>query len=62
METMPDDQVRAGMKKDIMGYFSIIASPIGLDKLPMELLRELHGIMRKAAIWSKAYNADTLED
>ncbi|GKT09424.1 hypothetical protein [Desulforhabdus sp. TSK] len=62
METIPDDQARAGMKKDIMGYFTIIASPIGLDKLPMELLRELHAIMRKAAIWSKSYNADTLED
>ena len=62
METMTDDQARAGMKKDIMGYSIIIASPIGLDKLPMKLLRELHAIMRKAAIRPKPYNADTLED
>ncbi|GLI32882.1 hypothetical protein [Desulforhabdus amnigena] len=59
---MADDILREAMKKDIKEYFMIISSPIGMDKLPMNLLTDLHSVMRKAAIWSKSYNADELED
>ncbi len=53
---------RVSLKKDILAHLAIITSPIGLDKLPMNLLSELHDVTRRAAIWSKAYNADELED
>ncbi len=59
---MNDSEHRVPLKKDILSHLTIITSPIGLDKLPMNLLRDLHEVTRRAALWSKAYNADELED
>ena len=58
---MPD-QERLGLKKEILTYITIITSPIGLDKLPMDRLRELHATMRDCVLWIKSFNADELED
>ncbi len=59
---MNSPESRLALKKGILSHLTIITSPIGLDKLPMNLLQELHEITRRAALWSKAYNADELED
>ncbi len=59
---MNDQDIRVSLKKDILSYLPIITSPIGLDKLPITLLTELHEVTRRAALWAKAYNADELED
>ena len=59
---MSDLDIRVSLKKDILSHLTIITSPIGLDKLPMALLTELHEVTRRAALWAKAYNADELED
>lgn len=57
-----NDLTRQSLKSDILNYIPIVTSPIGLDKLPDDLLAELHETLRRAVVWAKAVNADVLQE